>query len=606
MFRIDQAVIDFLDYLPGALIEVEFKSLTITYMNRMAFFLFGNTQEDVDAGMPIRTVFYDDAEYQKAVKVAEHFGLDNYTNSTPYNRYRAQDLHDFKMVKSDGSMFIGEVQGSFVLDEDQVPAGARIYIRDLTKHRITETLLQESEEKYRTLVEFSSDLIFQVNSEEIVLSVNQAAARSLGRTVDEVQGMKISELFPEKYAQGYKRNIESVFGSGVSVSYESGMPTKAGTIWINTTLNPVKDSWNKVSAVIGVARDISQKKQAERELIKMSMAVEQSPASIVITDLKGTILYVNPKFLRLTGYNYDEIIGQNPRVLKSEEQPKEFYAELWTTISSGETWTGEFHNKKKNGDLYWEFAQISPIVDKHGEIFEYLAIKEDITERKLAERLLKESDSLRELMLDVITHDLKNPASTIFSMSELMKTEYPENEYVNLIHQSSFNLLEVLKNTTLINQAIFGEHIPKEKLNLNTLFQGLKEEFSYALEEDDMELILELPKDITITANPLIGDVFKNYISNAIKYAPGGKQIVISATRAAQSLHISVSDFGTTIPERDRHRIFERGTQLEHGKKRGRGLGLAIVKRLAAAHDAKVGVVPNHPTGNSFYLKMPI
>ncbi len=141
-----------------------------------------------------------------------------------------------------------------------------------------------------------------------------------------------------------------------------------------------------------LASEISERKQIEKNLNKLSAAVEQSPTSIIITDTSGSIEYVNPKFMEVTGYSRDEVIGQNPKVLKSGKQPKSYYKDLWSTITSGNIWTGEFYNKKKNGKLYWESASISPIHDESGKIIQYVAIKEDITERKQAEEALKASE----------------------------------------------------------------------------------------------------------------------------------------------------------------------------------------------------------------------
>ncbi|MFZ4860448.1 MAG: PAS domain S-box protein, partial [Desulfuromonadaceae bacterium] len=126
-------------------------------------------------------------------------------------------------------------------------------------------------------------------------------------------------------------------------------------------------------------------REMDEKIRKMSRAVEQSPATIVITDSNGVIEYVNPKFFQTSGYTSEEAIGQNPRVLKSGETPVVGYNELWLTISSGREWRGEFHNKRKDGTLYWEYASISPLFDKDGGINGYLAVKEDITERKRVE-----------------------------------------------------------------------------------------------------------------------------------------------------------------------------------------------------------------------------
>ncbi|MFO8078024.1 MAG: circadian clock protein KaiC [Thermoplasmatota archaeon] len=137
---------------------------------------------------------------------------------------------------------------------------------------------------------------------------------------------------------------------------------------------------------------IEEKERTENELKKVTRAIEQSPTSIVIADTNGDIEYVNPAFTKITGYSEDEVKGQNPRILKSGEQTAEFYEDLWNTISSGETWHGTFHNKKKNGELFWEQASISPVKNKEGSIAHYVAVKEDITERKMAEEQLKKSE----------------------------------------------------------------------------------------------------------------------------------------------------------------------------------------------------------------------
>ncbi len=142
---------------------------------------------------------------------------------------------------------------------------------------------------------------------------------------------------------------------------------------------------------VGLAFDITERKRAEDQLRWLSKAVEQSPASVVITGLDGSIEYVNPKFTEVTGYTLAEALGQNPRILKSGEMPAEQYRELWQTIQKGE-WRGEFHNRKKNGELYWESASICPIRDETGTPAHYIAVKEDITERKRMEATLRASE----------------------------------------------------------------------------------------------------------------------------------------------------------------------------------------------------------------------
>ena len=151
---------------------------------------------------------------------------------------------------------------------------------------------------------------------------------------------------------------------------------------------------NEVRYMLTTLIDVTEQKQYEHELIKLSRAVEQSPVSIVITDLEGTIEYVNPKVVETTGYMPMELIGQNPRVLNSGEKTQEDYKTMYNTILSGEVWQGEFHNKRKNGELYWEHASISPVINDDGVMTHFVAVKEDITNRKKLEAELVENENL--------------------------------------------------------------------------------------------------------------------------------------------------------------------------------------------------------------------
>ncbi len=176
-----------------------------------------------------------------------------------------------------------------------------------------------------------------------------------------------------------------------------------------------------------------QRRRTAEELHKLSRAVEQSPTSIVITDTQGNIEYVNPKFCGLTGYTLEEVMGQNPRVLKSGEQPQEFYKQLWDTITSGNEWRGEFHNKKKTGELYWEIATISPVRNVDGMITHFLAIKEDITERKRSDEKIRQQNEF----LNNVIESLSYPFYVINA-----------NDYTVEIANSAANLGDLSKDST--------------------------------------------------------------------------------------------------------------------------------------------------------------
>ncbi|MBN2080039.1 MAG: SpoIIE family protein phosphatase [Spirochaetes bacterium] len=196
--------------------------------------------------------------------------------------------------------------------------------------------------------------------------------------------------------------MEEGAGDGVPAPSEAGKPGTRKCMLIGADSVPV--SCNEISLKIdggwsaGVIIPARALDRESREKIRMfTMAVDQSPATVVITDRNGSIEFVNPKFTSLTGYAFNEVMGHNPRILKSGRQDSDFYRDLWATISSGREWRGEFHNLKKNGESYWESASISPILNDGGEITHYVAVKEDITERKAAEEALRASEGrLRE------------------------------------------------------------------------------------------------------------------------------------------------------------------------------------------------------------------
>jgi len=220
--------------------------------------------------------------------------------------------------------------------------------------------------------------------------------------------------------------------------------------------------------------------------------------------------------------------------------------------------------------------------------------------RTLSEELT-DSNSMKGLLLDVIAHDLKNPAGAIKGFAEFGLENDPNNEILDEINQSTDSLLNVINGATTLSKLTLGDAINKEELNLVNIINRIIRENKAQLQIEEMTLNMKLKGELLVNANPIICEVFRNYISNAIKYAMKGKIIIIDATEEDGYVTINVKDFGKTINKKDRENIFTRNVQL--GKTDGRGLGLAIVKRIAKAHDAKVGVKPNKPKGNNFYIK---
>lgn len=259
------------------------------------------------------------------------------------------------------------------------------------KRRSSEEALRAAEEQYRILFDSSPLPMWVVDRETLrYLAVNDAAVAHYGYSREEFLSMNVGQIRPAEDVAALKATLPKE-KAGLERLGTWRHLKKDGSL-INVDIATHTLTFQGRSAWLALAYDITDRLRADETLRKLSRAVEQSPVSVVITDTRGDIEYVNPKFTQATGYSAAEVRGMNPRILKSGEQSPELYQTLWETVTSGGEWRGEFHNVKKNGELFWEFASISPVSDEHGRITHFLAIKEDITERKRAEEALRASE----------------------------------------------------------------------------------------------------------------------------------------------------------------------------------------------------------------------
>jgi phosphoserine phosphatase RsbU/P len=253
--------------------------------------------------------------------------------------------------------------------------------------------------------------------------------------IERISGYRSDELTGRPFSMILFTDSQQIFSE--IISGESHAPTRRD-VWIRHAASGVvkctivhhRSLLGGEVRIIGIIGEKNQIDPEYEEKIKMfTMAVEQSPATVVITDKFGSIQYVNPKFSKLTGYSLNDVMGHNPRILKSGKQTEQFYRDLWQTISTGEEWRGEFHNLKKNGDSYWESASISPIMNKAGEITHYIAVKEDITARKKAEEDLRVSEDKLKTKNEQMERDLKNAQMAV---SRLLPEKAPLSDRLRI------------------------------------------------------------------------------------------------------------------------------------------------------------------------------
>ena len=296
----------------------------------------------------------------------------------------------------------------------------------LDRHRIINQL-KESENKFKTLANASNEAVFILEGDKII-EVNKKSEEMFGYSEEDLSGKSIFNLIKEEYwvntltekSRNFRHKIQ---GIGISKSDNR----------IDVVVKIKNSTFKNKEVCLLSIRDVTNYKNARAEVLKLSQSVIQSPVSIIITNKEGTIEYVNPKFIELTGYSLEEIVGENPRILSSGLNSKKVYESLWESINSGKEWRGEFHNKKKNGGLFWERASISPIKGDDGNIINFLAIKEDITEQK-------RQDEIQEIILNIsnaVLSDYTLVEFIQFIREELSKIIDTTNFFVALYDEES-------------------------------------------------------------------------------------------------------------------------------------------------------------------------
>jgi PAS domain S-box-containing protein len=277
-----------------------------------------------------------------------------------------------------------------------------IDLRNILQNRIEydkiEKAIKESEEKFKMLFENAPDAYYINDLKGVFIDGNKKAEEITGYKKEELVGNSFIKLLDIKQMARAKSLLSENLKGHSTGPDELVLQRKDGSkITVEILTRPIKFKGEKL--VLGLARDVTEKNKYLEEIRKLYTAVEQSPDSIVITDINGNIIYVNPIFTQITGYTQEEVIGKNPRILKSGKTTKEEYKKLWQTILSGKIWRGEFCNKKKNGELYWEDAAIAPVKDRYGKISNFIAIKKDITQDK---KIRDEIEKNRMLLQDFL------------------------------------------------------------------------------------------------------------------------------------------------------------------------------------------------------------
>ncbi len=456
----------------------------------------------------------------------------------------------------------------------------------------------------------SSGLVFERDG--IIVRMNKAIENILGYRREEIKGLQISQFKKMIFTD----NGDNVLGQSDHTFY---VRKKDDThIWI--TIKPStfvqKDG---VVATIWTIEDVSRLRETEIKLRQMSLAVEQSSNSIVITDTSGTIVYVNPAFSDITGYSFDEVIGKTPSILQSGRTPQHCYTEMWETICSGKEWRGLFINKKKNNEIYEEYVTVAPLRDDEGKITHFIASKENITELKQAKEKAEKMNMVKGDFLAYMSHEIRTPLNVIMGMSDLVLESNLDNEqekFLTRIKNSAANLLSIVNDLLDLSKIEAGKLIiEKRPFLLTELFGNLKDTLSFLAEKKGITLSIQ--KDKTLDT-PLLGDrlrlhqILYNLINNAIKFTEKG-QVELSAETREQAddkylITFQVKDSGIGIQQKQIKKIFDSFVQAEAAITRnfgGTGLGLSISNQLVKLMGGTLTVRSVPGLGSTFSFCIP-
>jgi len=363
----------------------------------------------------------------------------------------------------------------------------------------------------------------------------------------------------------------------------------------------------------------------QENIRKLSRAVEQSPSTVVITDAKANIEYVNPKFTELTGYTREEILGQNPRILKSGAVPDSEYEELWRTVTSGKEWRGEFLNRKKNGELYWESASISPLHNDDGVITHYVAVEEDISERKRTEmeiealnitlenRALELEAANRELeaFSYTISHDLRSPITIIQGFCQVLLERHadlfdqPSMQCIQVIHQE-IRRMEAMIKSLLKFSKLSRQALDEEEVDLGAIASTIAMELQMRNPERKAEFTIA--EHANCFGDPiLLRAVMENLLGNAWKYTTKKDKAVIEfglLDKDGKTTYY-VRDNGAGFDNSKAGKLFGVFQRLHNDSDfEGFGVGLATVQRIIQRHGGTVSAEGEVDKGATFYFTL--
>jgi two-component system NtrC family sensor kinase len=490
-----------------------------------------------------------------------------------------------------------------------------------------EEVLHESEERFHMLFESAGDAII-ILKDDIIVDCNEKTLTMFGYVRDGLIGQSPKLFSPSIQPDG--RNSKEKITENIQKSIQ-GRPQffEWKFIRVDETTFDAEVSLARIDIrgetyLQAIIRDVTDRKQTEDELRRLSHAIEQAAEEVIITDTAGFIKYVNPAFQKITGYSRHEAIGQTPRIVKSGAHDDAFYENLWDTIKNGGIWTGHITNRRKDGTLIQEDATISPLVNASGQLTGYVSLKRDITEEVKLQSQLIQAQKMEAIgtLAGGIAHDFNNILTVINGFGTLLQMNVEESNplrrYVDQILSSSLKAANLTRSLLAFSRK---QPITLSPISLNNTIKGTEKLLKRLLTEDIDLLTSLVPEDIIIMADATqIDQILFNLAANARDAMKKGGKLTIETKLfnmedSFRMLHgfgdpgryalMSVSDTGCGMDESTREKIFDPFfTTKELGK--GTGLGLSTVYGIVKQHNGYIMVSSEPDMGTTFLVYFPV
>jgi PAS domain S-box-containing protein len=550
--------------------------------------------------------------------------------------------YELRMLKNDSTKFWAQLAASVAQEADGAPA-IRLVLSDITERK-------EQEEKTRQLLTENQTILRSALVG--IVFVKQRRIVSCNRRLEEIFKYEPGELIGESTERLYDcratfdkvgRDAYKAVSDNANFSTEIRLRHKDGSVFWGALTGRAIDPLHPNDGSIWIYADISERRRAEEESRKLQQAVEQSPVSIVITNRDGVIEYVNPSFTRISGYADDEVIGQPLHILKTGDVSDATQQDLWHTLLDGRIWHGILHNLRKNGELIWEDSSIAPIFNTAGEITNFVAVNEDVTERKRVEQQLeahqthledlvsqrtaelssaleaaKLADHTKDEFLAHVSHELRTPLSAVIGFSSLARpisTDARQREYLDKVNSAGKTLASIIDDLLDLSKIVAGRmEFEIRAFSLRQLIMRSASVISYKAQEKDLELVQQIDEalpDILVGDSLRVEQILLNLLSNAVKFTSAGKvelrvdQQAVDAQRIC--LNIEVEDQGIGLREDEIALLFKPFSQADVSTTRkygGTGLGLMICKRLAELMDGEISVSSREGRGTTFRVRI--